>query len=206
MINKKLALVLIMLVSSNVFAVGGVGDVVYDPAAESQMAAILKQAKESYESMKAQLDKMVSMEKTIREAQESYDTLSKFDIQQAAKGLKPGAGSTASFATLRGQIANTEGKLDQNSGFVSGNLYRIQQLENLEILKRASATNLEEASGKPNAATSAKVTAQSTATLAALAAAEEQRRTQEDIAKSQAVKIEMDNLANSKGVYDAMGK
>lgn len=204
--NLLIALFVSVIFVPRVYAVGGVGDIVYDPSANGQMATMIAQAKETYVAMKSQLDKMVSMEKTIREASEAYDTLSKYDLQQVAKGLMPGKNSTASFAALRGQIANTEGKVSQNTSFVKGNLERIGQLENLEILKRASATNVDETSGKPNAATSAKVTAQSTAVLAALAASEEQRRINEEIGRSQAAQAEKDNLTNSKKVYEAMGK
>jgi hypothetical protein len=204
---KRLIVLLFFVATTNsAHALWGVGDISFDP---TTYGAVIKQYEEMvklYENAKSQLDKVVSMEKTIREAQEAYDTLSKFDLEQAAKGLMPGKNSTSSFAALRGQIANTEGKISQNSSFVKGNLVRIGQLENLEILKRASATNLSEASGKPNAATSAKITAQSTTTLAALAAMEEQRRTNEDIAHSESAKLETDNLINSKKVYEAMGK
>ena len=202
MIKKNLFVALLILFSPRVFAQA----VVYDPSAYVQMLEMIKQAEEMYTTAKENLDKMVSIEKTMREAQAAYDTLSKLDLQQATKGLMPGKESDSSFAALRAQIANTEGKVNQNSNFVTGNLDRVRQLENLEILKRASVTNLGVVAGAPNAATSAKVAAQSSATLAALAAAEEQRRIKEEIERSQAAKLEKDNFTNSKKVYEAMGK
>lgn len=178
---------------------------IMSPEDKAQITAIVESVKKNYENMKSQLDKMVSMEKTIRESQEAYDTLSKYDIQRVAKSMQNG-GKLQSFAALRGQIANTEGATSQNSSFVTDNVERIRQLENLEILKKASADNVADASGSPNAATSAKITAQSTAALAALKASEEQRRIQEDFRASQANKQETDNLLDAGKIYKAMGK
>jgi hypothetical protein len=194
-----------LIFTTHAYAIWGVGDVVYDPTAATNFTTMIKQAKETYDAAKSQLDKMVSIEKTIREAQESYETLSKYDIQKVAKGMQNG-GKLQSFAALRGQIANTEGGISQNSSFVTGNVERIRQLENLEILKKASADNVQDASGSPNAAMSAKITAQSAAALAALKASEEQRRIQDDIRTSQASKQETENLLDAGKIYKAMGK
>ena len=57
-----------------------------------------------------------------------------------------------------------------------------------------------------NAATAERITAQSTSALASLAAAEEQRRVQEDYAQAAAAKAVVDNLNHSNKVYEAMGK
>jgi hypothetical protein len=124
-----------IFITPKVYAVAGVGDLVYDPSMNSQMATMISQAKQMYESAKLQLDKMVSMEKTIREAQEAYETLSKYDINEVAKKLQNG-GKLNSFAALRGQIANTEGAASQNSSFVSGNIERIRQLETRQLLPK----------------------------------------------------------------------
>ena len=175
--------VFVLMFSGRVFAVGGVGDVVYDPTTDSQLATLLKQAKEQYETMKTQLDKMVSIEKTIREAQQAVDSLSKFDLSQAVKGMTPGKDATSSFSALRAQIYTTESSATNSVGGVQGNIYRIRQLENLDLLNRASITGLGEVSGNPNQATSAKSTAQSAAILAALAAQEQARRAREDADK-----------------------
>jgi hypothetical protein len=204
-VKKILFIACYIFITPNVYALVGVGDVVYDPSAATNFATMIKQAKETYEAAKSQLDKMVSMEKTIREAQEAYETLSKFDLNQAIKGMQNG-GKLESFAALRGSIANTEGKVTQDKNFVSGNIERIGQLENLELLKRAQLSNMEDVNGKPNSATSAKVTAQSTAALALLAASEEQRRVKEEVSMSQANALESGNTINSAKIYDAIGK
>jgi hypothetical protein len=191
--------------STRVYAVLGVGDVVYDPAANSHFMTMIAQAKEMYATAKAQLDGMVAIEKTINEAQQAYEVLSKFDLDKAVKSLQSG-GRLSSFAALRGQIANTEGVISQNVSFVEGNLQRVQQLENLELIRTAAVKNGSQASGKVNALTAAQISAQNSSMQLALQAAEEQRKLKEDAEKAQATKNDADNFKNTKKVYEAMGK
>lgn len=205
--KRTLFAVIVLMFSHRVFAVGGVGDIVYDPTAQTQMTTMIEQAKEMYKSAKEQLDKMVSMERTIREAQQAYDTLSKYDLQRAIKGITDTSkNSTASFAALRAEIANKESGVSNNVGFVQGNLARIQNLENLELLKSAMTSNINEANGSPNQSTTSKMTAQSTSALAALAASEEQRKLTDEHNREMASEAEARNFKNTKKVYEAMGK
>lgn len=206
MIIRLIFLGITSIFSINAYAVLGVGDVVNDPQANSQFMTMIAQAKEMYENAKKQLDGMVAIERTIKEANESYEILSNLDLGKAVKGLMPGKNSTKSFAALRGEVASIEGNASNTAGTVSGNMYRMGQLENLELIRSAAAGNVQQSSGKMNAATSAQITAQSTASLAALAASEEQRRTKEDVAREAGKKQEYNNLGDSKNVYEAMGK
>jgi hypothetical protein len=65
---------------------------------------------------------------------------------------------------------------------------------------------MQQSTGNPNAATSSSITAQSTSTLAALAAAEELRRVQDDYQKQKAAKTVVDNLQDSTKLYGAIAK
>lgn len=194
-----------VIFSTRSFAVLGVGDIVNDPQANSQFMTMIAQAKEMYQNAKAQLDGMVAIEKTIKEAQEAYEVLSKYDLDSAVKSLQKGGGMT-SFAALRSQIANTEGKASQNVSFVEGNFQRVQQLENLELIRTAAVKNGSQSSGKINALTAAQIAAQNSSMQLALQAAEEQRKLKEDAEKAQASKNDADNFKNTKKVYEAMGK
>lgn len=200
------ALLVSALFTSRAYAVFGVGDISFDPTVYSEVAALYQQTKELYDTAKKQLDGLASIEKTIREAQQAYESLANTDLKQVVKGLKPDKDSGKTIGAMRAELERVGNGVGQNAGYIRFQLSRITQLENLELLKKASAANTEQATGKLNAATAERITAQSAATLASLAAAEEQRRVQEDYAHAAAAKAVVDNLNNSNKVYEAMGK
>ena len=196
-----------VIFSTRVYAVLGVADtaVVNDPQANGQFLTMIAQAKEMYQNAKAQLDGMVAIEKTIKEAQEAYEVLSKFELDKALKSLQ-GGGDLKSFAALRGSIANTEGKVTQNIGLVEGNKERLMQLDNLELIRSAAVKNGSQSSGKVNAITVARIAAQNSSMLLALAAAEAQRKVKEDSDKAKENKNNADNIVNAGELYRAIGK
>ena len=200
------ALLVSVLFTSRAYAVFGVGDISVDPTVYGEVAALYKQSKELYDTAKKQLDGLASIEKTIREAQQAYESLANTDLKQVVKGLKPDKNSGKTIGAMRAELERVGNGMGQNAGYIRFQLSRITQLENLELLKKASTANTEQATGKMNAATAERITAQSAATLASLAAAEEQRRVQEDYAHAAAAKAVVDNLNNSNKVYEAMGK
>ena len=200
------ALLVSVLFTSRAHAVFGVGDISFDPTVYGEVAALYKQTTELYETAKKQLDGLASIEKTIREAQQAYESLANTDLKQVVKGLKPDKNRGKTIGAMRAELERVGNGVGQNAGYIRFQLSRITQLENLELLKKASAANTEQATGKMNAATAERITAQSAATLASLAAAEEQRRVQEDYAHAAAAKAVVDNLNNSNKVYEAMGK
>jgi DNA-binding ferritin-like protein len=204
--NKLLVFILATTAISPAHAFWGVGDITFDPTTYGEVSALYKQTTELYETAKKQLDGLASIEKTIREAQQAYESLANTDLKQVVKGLKPDKDSGKSIGALRAELERVGNGMGQNAGYIRFQLSRITQLENLELLKKASAANTEQATGKMNAATAERITAQSAATLASLAAAEEQRRVQEDYAHAAAAKAVVDNLNNSNKVYEAMGK
>jgi multidrug resistance efflux pump len=158
-----------------------------------------------YTNAKAQLDGMVAIEKTMKEAQQAYETLSKFDLNKAIESMQKG-GNMGSFAALRSQIANTEGHISQNVNFVEGNAQRVSQLENLELIRTAAVKNGTQSSGKINANTAAQITAQNSSMQLALQAAEDQRRLKEEADKERAAKANSDNFRDSKKIYEVIGK
>ena len=205
--RKLLAALLVWaLFMPQAYAVFGIGDISFDPTVYGEVAALYKQTTELYETAKKQLDGLASIEKTIREAQQAYESLANTDLKQVVKGLKPDKDSGKTIGAMRAELERVGNGMGQNAGYIRYQLSRITQLENLELLKKASTANTEQATGKMNAATAERITAQSAATLAALAAAEEQRRVQEDYAQAAAAKAVVDNLNNSNKVYEAMGK
>ncbi|MGC2048133.1 MAG: hypothetical protein WA635_05940 [Gallionella sp.] len=204
--NKFLIFIFSSMFVSPAHAFWGVGDITFDPTTYGEVSALYKQTKELYDTAKKQLDGLASIEKTIKDAQEAYDSLASTDLKQVVKGLKPGKDSGKTIGAMRAELERVENGVGQNAGYIRFQLSRITQLENLELLKKASAANTEQATGRMNTATAERITAQSAATLASLAAAEEQRRVQEDYAHAAAAKAVVDNLNNSNKVYEAMGK
>jgi hypothetical protein len=203
--------ILSIIFSTRVYAVGGVGDVVNDPQANAQLAttnkqlyAMFSQAQEMYRNAKAQLDGMVAIERTIREASEAYETLSKLDLNKAVQSLQQG-GVLNSFANLRGLIANKENSAENTFNRIDGNIQRIRQLENFELIRSASVNNMSQSSEKINANTSAAITAQGVSAMTTLAAIEAQRREKEDIAKDLGEQKEANNTEDMPKIYNALG-
>ncbi len=204
--NKFLVVIFSAMFVSPAHAFWGVGDITFDPTTYGEVSALYKQTTELYNTAKKQLDGLASIEKTIKDAQQAYDSLANTDLKQVVKGLRPDKNSGKTIGAMRAELERVGNGAGQNVGYIRFQLSRITQLENLALLKKASAANTEQATGKMNAATAERITAQSTSALASLAAAEEQRRVQEDFAQAAAAKAVVDNLNHSNKVYEAMGK
>jgi len=204
--KRLLAFVFTLAVANPAHAFWGVGDITFDPTSYAQLTKQYQQAVELYNNAKKQLDGLVSIEKTIKDAQMAYDTLASTNLKTVASGFSLNSGDSKTAAGLRAQLAGMENGTTQTAGYLSYQLSQITQLENLALLQKASASNLKQAGGKINPTEAASITAQSSATIAALAAVEAQRRQQEDIAKTAAAQAEINNLDNAKTVYKAMGK
>ena len=204
--KRLLAFVFAAAVANPAHAFWGVGDITFDPTSYAQLTKQYEQAVELYNNAKKQLDGLVSIEKTIKDAQMAYDTLASTNLKTVASGFSLNSGDSKTAAGLRAQLAGMENGTTQTAGYLSYQLSQLNQLENLALLQKATASNLKQASGKINPTEAASITAQSSSTLAALAAVEAQRRQQEDIAKTAAAQAEINNLDNAKTVYKAMGK
>jgi hypothetical protein len=204
--RKIMAAVLIAMVSSPSYAIWGVGDISFDPTTYGEVAQVYKQTVELYKTAMQQLDTVRKVEQTLREAQEAYQTVSNTKMKDLTSSLKIDPANSKTAAGLRAELQNMGDNLGNKSSYMSYQLSRLKQLENIEALQKISAANVNDTTGKINQATADRITAQSTATLATLAAAEEQRRAQEDVAKAAAAKDQLNDLSKAKNVYDALGK
>jgi chaperonin cofactor prefoldin len=204
--KRLLVLVFALAVANPAHAFLGVGDITFDPTSYTQLTKQYQQAVELYNNAKKQLDGLVSIEKTIKDAQMAYETLASTNLKTIASGFSLNSGDNKTAAGLRAQLAGMENGTTQTAGYISYQLSQLNQLENLALLQKATASNLKQSSGKINPSEAASITAQSSSTIAALAAVEAQRRQQEDIAKTAAAQAEINNLDNAKTVYKAMGQ
>jgi uncharacterized phage infection (PIP) family protein YhgE len=184
-----------------------VGTVTYDPAVYAQVTTLLAQVKEMYANAKQQLDQISQVQKTIREAHEAYDSLSNLDLKSFSDGFQPHNIKTNrdKINALRADLSRMESAGDRSTSYIQSQYGRIANLENLLTLQAASRANTARASEKVNPATSAQITAQSTAALAALAATQEQRAQQEELARINARIAESEAIFNTRGLYNAMG-
>jgi hypothetical protein len=204
--KRLIAFLLIAAVANPAHAFWGIGDVTFDPTSYGEIVKQYEQMVKMYETAKSQLDSLAKIEQTIKEAQQAYDTLASGDIKNVVAGMKLDTNNTKTAAGLRAELANMENHGTQSVSYVNYQLSMIGQLENLAALQKASSNNMQQSTGNPNTATSASITAQSTSTLAALAAAEELRRVQDDYQKQKAAKTVVDNLQDSTKLYGAIAK
>ena len=191
-------------------AVIGIGDISFDPTVYAELVSIYSQGVEIWNTAKKQLDSLAEVQRTIKQANQAYQSIVNIDLKRIASDLTTGDlnGSDDQIAALRSEMSQVESTLGGNTRYYQYQSQRIKNLESLELLQKASTNNLERASGNMGEAvvpTSTQITAQSTSTLAALAAAEEQRRVNEDVARNRAQAQEVDSVKQSADIYRVIG-
>ena len=189
------------------YALFGVGDLSFDPTVYAEIVSLYDQGKEIFDNAKKQLSSLADIQKTINEANQAYESLVNMDLKKLSNDLAPRSttGNDNRFAAMRSEIDRVQSTAGSSASYVQYQQQRLKNLESLDLVQTASASNTGRASDKTNAATSSQITAQSTSTLAALAASEEQRRVQEDMALAQSRKTEINNLQGTRSIYDAIG-
>jgi len=210
--NKSLRATLAVAVAATLYqtpahAIFGIGDVSFDPTSYSELVSLYDQAKQLYDTAVKQLNSLASIESTIKQANEAYDSVVNLNLKKIAGDLTPRNpnGSSNQFAAMSAELSRVQSTAGSDVAYVQYQAQRLKNLESLTLLQDASADNTQRATDKTNQATSSQITAQSTSTLAALAASEEQRRVQEETALATSRKTELDNLNDSKQLYDAIG-
>lgn len=196
-----------MLYQTPAQAIIGIGDISFDPTVYAELISIYEQGKALFDTAKKQLDSLADIQKTINEANQAYESLVNMDLKRLSNDLAPRGtdGSSNRFAAMRSELDRIQSTAEGSVSYVQYQQQRLKNLESLELLQTASASNTERASGKTNAATSSQITAQSTSTLAALAAAEEQRRVEEDMGREHARRTEKDAIISTGSIYKAIG-
>lgn len=189
-------------------AIIGIGDISFDPTVYAELISIYEQGKQLFDTAKKQLDNLAEIQRTINEANRAYQSIVNTDLKKIAADLqlRNPQGSDNPYAAMRSELDRAEGTLGSNARYYQYQSQRIKNLESLDLLQKASTSNVERASGaEVNQNTSAQISAQSTSTLAALAAAEEQRRVQSDVALTRARAEEISGVKKSTDLYRAIG-
>lgn len=187
-------------------AVLGVGDVSFDPQTYAQLVQMMEQMEKAYTVATKQLDRLVQIQDAIREAERTYDDVVNTDLDAMAKSLKPSKGLGADrdkLQRLRDELERSKNGAGANVGYIKYQMERIDNLLKLSDLQEAGGRNLSKASTNLGDRDSARVTAQSTAALAALATLREQRDTEERMAHARAAQEDTDLVRNSGKLFGA---
>jgi len=170
----------------------------------TKLAAMASVAKDHYDSA-------VEVEQIISDANQTYQTISNFDLNNIAAEFQSGdaleyAGDFNTLGTIQGAINDKVGVGESNVDFVSFQASRIKNIQRLGKLKYESAKNLVKASTDLKERDSNQITAQSTTTLAMLAALEERRKEQEALEAAKAEKEGQKSESHMGNIYRAMGR
>lgn len=197
---------ILTLVTPPAHAIFGIGDVSYDPTVHAELVSMYNQAVEAYKVADQTLQRMQKMQETVEEASRAYDKLVNLDLNKVAEGLKPGqymktANNSNRIRAMRAELARLKNNSEGTARFVDGQLSRIDDLEKMVGLQDAAVANAAKASTDVDVRRSGQITAQSTATLSALAAAEEQRRQTSDLAMAAEAQRQRELLNESAKIY-----
>jgi len=202
----KIIILINLLFIKEAYALGGAGDVVWDPKLEAQVIAVYDQTVELYNNAKDQLKTAAEINKTIYEAEQAYDAIVNFDLKATANkmfGFNSSQGSEGRWKIqgLLNDLNNME-----STGRNTGRFYDYQfgRLENMKAMfefQEAAAENIESATEDIPVRQSGQITAQSTASIAAMMAAEDMRRQDEAARRSQANQDDQDAFFRSSDIY-----
>ena len=204
------AILALIALPMNARAIFGVGDISFDPTVYAEIIKLYEQGKELYKSAMDQLDRLDKMQRTIAEAHQAYDRLVNVDVHKMAEDLKPGkymkyANGENRFRLMRAELSNLRDGIEGDVDFIQGQLSRIDALETLVGVQNAAAGNMQAAAKDLDDRRSNQITAQSTATLSALAAAEAQRHQQQDMALVQERAQQQAIVLDALKIYQALG-
>ena len=204
------AILALIALPMNARAIFGVGDISFDPTVYAEIIKLYEQGKELYKSAMDQLDRLDKMQRTIAEAHQAYDRLVNVDVHKMAEDLKPGkymkyTNGENRFRLMRAELSNLRDGIEGDVGFIQGQLGRIDALETLVGVQNAAAGNMQAAAKDLDDRRSNQITAQSTATLSALAAAEAQRHQQQDMALVQERAQQQAIVLDALKIYQALG-
>ena len=181
----------------------------WDPKLEAQVIAVYKQTVELYQNAKDQLKTAAEINRTIYEAEQAYDAIVNFDLKTTANkmfGLHSSQGSEGRWK-IQG-LVNDLNKME-STGRNTGRFYDYQlgRLENMQAMfdfQESAAENIATATEDIPQRQSGQITAQSTASMSALLAAEDLRRQQEQVEKEQALDYDRRRFYDSKHIYRAL--
>lgn len=199
------------LFAGQVHAIGGFGDVVWDPKLEAQVIALFEQGKEMYTTAKDHLKTAAEINQTIYEAEQAYDAIVNFDLKATAEQMfgfrsSQGAEGRWKIQGLLNDLNRMESSGRNTGRFYQYQLGRIENMQAMFAFQEEAAENIAAATEDIPVRQSAQITAQSTASAAALLAAEDLRRQHEEALARQAEEDNREGFFSSKSIYRAIAE
>lgn len=182
----------------------GVGDVSFDPTSYGELVSIYSELQQAYLTLTRELTALQDIKDLTTRAQRTINTVRNKDYYALAAGLAP-ADALDSLDTTRAQIEALLGKDPRNSAVYEVELQQLAGIAQLKKLQAATARNLGQSALDLSRRDSDRVTAQSTAALAALAAAEAQRRSTQTAAAAQAEIDARGLVTGASAIYRSLG-
>ncbi|MHB8256717.1 MAG: hypothetical protein ACYDHY_16815 [Acidiferrobacterales bacterium] len=155
----------------------GIGDVSFDPQSYGELVSIYEQLQQSSVTLDSQLQTLQRLKAMAERAQQTYPRIRDTHYHALAGGLASPPGQAA--GGLQAERARIEALSSGDPADAAAYRVELQQLaglQQLQALQQAAAHNVARSATDLNGRASARVTAESTATLAALAAMAQQRR------------------------------
>lgn len=184
----------------------GIGDVSFDPQSYGELVSIYDELQQSSVTLHSQLQTLRQLKAMTERAQQTYQRIRDKNYHALAGGLSSPSGQAA--AGLQAERARIEALISSDpadAGAYRVELAQLDGLRQLQALQQAAAHNVAHSATDLGGRASARVTAESTATLAALAAMAQQRRRALALQHAQARIDEHGLVATSAGIYRSLG-
>ncbi|MFQ5588174.1 MAG: hypothetical protein ACE5F7_04980 [Nitrospiria bacterium] len=216
--KKRRSVLLMLLLLHLVVPSPGSAMVVNDPAANktllavyAKMTAILSKLKATYDVAKGHLDSAVEVERVLSDAHSTYQTIANLDMNEIAEEFQRGdlledAGPFGMLGAVQEGVEGTVSTGEGNVDYAVSLKNRVKNLKRLGRLRKASVKNMNKASKNIRERDSGQITAQSTATLAMLAAIEQREKEKKRLEEAAAEKKEEKNISSMGNIYKTMGK
>ena len=148
--QRKFVLLIILFFVKDVSAIGGAGDVVWDPKLEAQVIAVYEQTVDLYNNAKDQLKTAAEMNRTIYEAEQAYDAIVNLDLKATANKMFGFNSSQGSEGRWKIQGLLTDLNKMESTGRNTGRFYDYQlgRFENMQAMvdfQESAAENIDAA-------------------------------------------------------------
>lgn len=201
----------LLLASAPAYAFLGFGDITYDPSNHAELMSIYEQVVKTYRLTTQQLEKANQIAATLERAQNSVQVIKNTNLHTLAQQFAPGsdvrdAQGLAKISALQASLEQEQSTASSNVGYYQAQINRLAALKRLVALQGASAQGMQQSSMALGEADSSRVTAQSTATLAALATLQVQHQTGASVANAQAAHRQDTFIGRTASLYRAVGQ
>ncbi len=182
----------------------GIGDVSFDPQSYGELVSIYGALQQSAVTLAGQLQTLRTLRAMEQHAQQTYQQIRDRNYHALAGGLSSPLAADG-LQAVRVRIRALMASDPADAGACRIELQQLDGLRRLQRLQQAAARNVAHASTDLSGRASARVTAESTATLAALAALAQQRQRAAALQHARA-RIDERGLVTASGdIYGALG-